>query len=98
MAGWGALLSVGALGMAAEPRWSGWRAPLESILIWHLLFFAGMVLHRSDLKSGLLNWYMLVTVVMVVSILVFYPLMQIRRRKQARSTTALLERTRMVER
>ena len=83
MAGWGALLSVGALGMAADSRWSAWRTPLESILIWHVLFFIGSVIHRADLKTGLVNWYSLITVVMVIGIVIFYPIMEMRRKKKA---------------
>lgn len=83
MAGWGALLSVGALGMAADSRWSAWRTPLESIAIWHILLLIGALIHRADFKTGFINWYTLIIIVMMASILVFYPLMEMQRKRKA---------------
>jgi len=81
MAGWIALLGVGAFSMAADPRWSAWRVPLESIVIWHIMVLIAAGLSPADFTMGLLNWYTLSIVVMVVGILIFYPMMEMRRRK-----------------
>lgn len=81
MCGWGALLGVGAFTMSNEPRWSAWKTPLESILIWHVLVLAAAVLNPDDFTRGLLNWYTSAATIMVVGILIFYPTMEMRRRK-----------------
>jgi hypothetical protein len=81
MTGWVALLGVGALTMASDSRWSAWRTPLESIVIWHILVLVATLLCASDFKMGLLNWYSLSIIVLVVGILIYYPLMENARRK-----------------
>jgi hypothetical protein len=80
MCGWIALLGVGAFTMSRERRWSGWKVPLESIAIWHVLVFAAALLNPNDFKAGLFNWYTLSIAVMTIGILIFYPLMEMRRR------------------
>lgn len=81
MCGWVALLGVGALAMSNETRWSGWKVPLESIAIWHVLVLAGAGMNPADFKTGLVNWYTLSIGAMVIGILIFYPLMERRREK-----------------
>jgi hypothetical protein len=81
MCGWVALLGVGALTMSMERRWSGWKVPLESIAIWHILVFLAAFMNSSDFKNGLLNWYTASIGVMLIGIFVFYPMMEMRRRK-----------------
>lgn len=81
MAGWVALLSVGTFSMAADPRWSAWRTPLESIMIWHLLVLIATVMSASDFTQGLLNWYTLSIIILVVGIAIYYPMMEMQRRK-----------------
>lgn len=62
MAGWQALLGVGALTLARDPRWSAWIIPLQSILLWQLLVLLALVLHRNEFGVlGLVNWFVLYT-------------------------------------
>ena len=81
MCGWVALLGVGALTMSNEMRWSGWKVPLESIAIWHVLVFVAAFINRADFKDSLFNWYTFSVGVMLLGIFVFYPLMEWRSRK-----------------
>ncbi len=82
MCGWVALLGVGALTMSNETRWSGWKVPLQSIAIWHILVFIAAFMNSGDFKNGLINWYTISIGVMVFGILIFYPIMEMRRRQQ----------------
>ena len=79
MCGWIALLGVGAFTMSTERRWSGWKAPLESIAIWHVLVIVAAVMNPADFKAGLINWYTVAIGVMLIGIFIFYPLMEMRR-------------------
>jgi hypothetical protein len=78
MCGWIALLGVGAYTMSTEMRWSGWKTPLESIAIWHILVFVAAVMNPSDFKTGLVNWYTLAIGMMLIGILIFYPMMEMK--------------------
>ena len=80
MCGWIALLSVGAFTMSTEKRWSGWKTPLESIAIWHVLVFVAALMNPSDFKTGLVNWYTLAIGVMLIGIFIFHPIMEMKRR------------------
>jgi len=80
MSGWIALLGVGAFTMSNEKRWSGWRTPLESIAIWHVLVLIAAFMNPSDFKTGLVNWYTIAIGVMVIGIFIFYPMMEMKRR------------------
>ncbi|MEZ4519084.1 MAG: hypothetical protein R3C44_20460 [Chloroflexota bacterium] len=62
MAGWQSLLGVGALTMAGERRWSGWRIPLQSIIFWQALVTLAFFLYRDDMTGGMLNWYVVYTI------------------------------------
>lgn len=81
MCGWVALLGVGAFTLSRERRWSGWKVPLESIGIWHILVFVAAFLNPGDFTNGLVNWYTAAIGGMLMGILVFYPVMERRRRK-----------------
>ncbi|MEJ2413294.1 MAG: hypothetical protein P8Y34_09945 [Anaerolineales bacterium] len=81
MCGWVALLGVGMLTLSTESRWSGWKVALESIMIWHLLVVVAIFLNTADFKASLANWYTGFVAAMMVVIAVFYPVMEIRRRK-----------------
>jgi hypothetical protein len=83
MAGWIALLGTGALTMAADRRWTSWRVPFESILIWHGLVLLAILLTASDFTWGLLNWYTVAVALMVGIILILYLVMERKRRKTA---------------
>ena len=81
LAGWGALLGVGALMLGRERRWSAWRIPFQSILIWQLLLAAAFVLHRSAFgPGGLFNWFTLFTLGGILAAVEFYRRMERRRR------------------
>jgi len=82
MCGWIALLSVGAFTMSTEIRWSAWKVPLESIAIWHVLVVVAMIINRSELKPGLLNWYTIAISGMLIGIFIFYALSEMRRSKK----------------
>jgi hypothetical protein len=62
MAGWGTLPAVGALTLAQERRWSGWRVSWQSILIWQTLIVVAFGIYGADMGGGLLNWYVVFTV------------------------------------
>jgi len=79
MCGWIALLGVGAYTMSTEKRWSGWKTPLESIAIWHILVFVAAFMNPSDFKMGLVNWYTIAIGVMLIGIFIFYPIMEMKR-------------------
>lgn len=81
MCGWIALLGVGMFTMSNETRWSGWKVPLECIAIWHFLVIVAMVMNLADFKTGLVNWYTLLVGLMMIFLLIFYPMMEIRKRK-----------------
>jgi hypothetical protein len=80
ISGWMALLGVGALTNTLDARWSAWRTPLESIFIWQVLTFVATVLCASDFQTGILNWYTVSTAFMTMGILIFYWVMESRRR------------------
>lgn len=81
LAGWVSLLGVGAFSMAADSRWSAWRVPMESILIWHGLVLVAMGISASDFTQGLLNWYTISILMMEAAIVIYYLMMEARRRK-----------------
>lgn len=83
MAGWAALLAVGAVVMASDTRWTAWRAPMESILIWQVLGLVAAALNPADFKAGIVNAFTFLTVVLVIAIAIYYPLMERRRGERA---------------
>lgn len=83
LASWQALLAAGALTLAGERRWSGWRIPLQSILLWQALVLVALVVYRDQFgPNGLLNWYALVAVGGVALAAAFYVAMERRRPAQ----------------
>lgn len=72
MSGWFALLGVGGLVIAGDARWSAWRVGLQAIGLWHLLVVAAALLHRADFTSGLLNWYLVSVVLVLLGMLALY--------------------------
>jgi hypothetical protein len=50
--GWLLLLAAGGLTLARELRWSAWRVPLESMILWFVLFLVGAFIHRADMLDG----------------------------------------------
>jgi hypothetical protein len=83
LAGWQALLGVGALILSRERRWSGWRIPLQSIMLWQALVALAIVLRRDAFGAfGPLNWFTLYTLTGLIVAAEFYRRMERRRRKQ----------------
>lgn len=58
LAGWLALLAVGMVTISRERRWSAWRVPLHTVLIWQGLLLLAFAL-RGDAfgPGGRLNWF-----------------------------------------
>ena len=82
MCGWIMLLVVGAFVMSFEPRWSAWKVPLVSILIWHILVLIAALMNVADFPNGLANWYIISVALMVIGISALYVVMEMRRRKE----------------
>jgi hypothetical protein len=81
MCGWISLLGLGALMMSREKRWSGWKVPMESILLWHLLVLVAIAINPADFTNGVINWYTLLVGFLLLFSLVFYPWMELHKRK-----------------
>jgi hypothetical protein len=82
LAGWGALIGVGNLGVAGERRWSAWRVGVESIGLWHLLFLVGAIFHSQDFTHAqLFNWYILSVAVLLIAMAALYIYMERQRRQ-----------------
>lgn len=82
LAGWQALLGVGALVLSRERRWSGWRIPLQSILLWQALVLAAIFFRPDALgERGPLNWFTIYTLIGVLVAAALYLYME-RRRKE----------------
>jgi len=79
--GWVALLAVGGLTIGRETRWSAWRVGLESIGLWHVLVLVGAVIHREDFTNGLVNWYLISVVLVLIGMAVLYGQMEYGRKK-----------------
>ncbi len=91
LAGWGALIGVGNVVIAGDSRWSAWRVGVESIALWHALFLAGAIVYRRDFTTGgLLNWYVLSVIGILLLITALYVGLEARRRQ----TAALPQRAR----
>jgi hypothetical protein len=73
LAGWLMFLAVGAMVLGQEPRWSSWRIPLQSILIWQTLVLMAGFIHRANFENNdLLNWFMIYTVAGIIGVLTLY--------------------------
>jgi hypothetical protein len=81
LAGWQALLGVGALTLSRERRWSGWRIPLQSIILWQALLLPPSLFRPDAFKTaGPLNWFTIYTLIGVLVAAALYLTME-RRRK-----------------
>jgi hypothetical protein len=90
LAGWFGLMGVGSLVLARERRWSACRVALQSFLLWHGLVLAGAFWHEPDFgERGLMNGYVVATVIGLASMGGLYLLMEARsRRTPAKSSDA----------
>ncbi|MFT5194072.1 MAG: hypothetical protein ACI9EW_002648 [Cellvibrionaceae bacterium] len=79
MGGWFALMGVGGLMMAQEPRWSGWKYEIESIIfVWHALVLIGAFIYADDFKPNT-AWFFIAEAGAILGLLGFYLMMQRRR-------------------
>jgi len=83
--GWMALMGVGCLVIARDPRWSAWKFLVESIILWQALFLVTILVNRADF-SHLLNWYLLLTTAGVFGTLAIYTGLEMQRRALLRGT------------
>jgi len=84
MSGWIALLGMGGLTMSTDRRWSAWKVPLQSILIWHLFVLAAFGLKSGDFTISIINWFTLSIGAMVFAILAYYFYMENKRMRSPR--------------
>jgi len=77
MSGWFGLLGVGGLVIGSELRWSGWKVGLQSIGLWHLLVVIAAVIYQEDFPVGLLNWYLVSVLLVLVGMVALYLAMEI---------------------
>jgi hypothetical protein len=80
LGGWMALMGVGCLSIARDPRWSAWKFLVESIILWQILLLVAAAGHRGDFSS-LLNWYLLATIAGVLGTLAIYAGLEMQRRR-----------------
>ncbi len=80
LSGWFALLGVGGLVIARDSRWSAWKVGLESIAIWQLLVVAAAVVNTADFTNGLLNWFVVGVVLVLLGMAGLYVVMEGQRR------------------
>ena len=83
MSGWVVLLGVGALTLSTDPRWSAWRVPAESFVIWHVLVLVAFYLEASNFTTGPLNWFTVTVALLVAGLVLLYVVMERQRRKAA---------------
>lgn len=79
LAGWGMLLSVGGIVMAFERRWSAWRVPLQSIVVWHILVLVGAAFNPADFTQAPLNWFTAATTLVLAGLIGLLVVMDRRR-------------------
>ncbi len=81
LSGWFALLGVGGVVIAQESRWSSWKVGLQSIALWHVFVVIGAIIHRADFISGLLNWYLVSVLIVLLGMGILYAKMESQRNK-----------------
>jgi hypothetical protein len=79
MAGWIALMGVGAATVSQDRRWSAWRIEIESIVLWQVLVLVGAVLNLDDFSNPL-NWYLAATVAGLIGAVTIYAGLETRHR------------------
>jgi hypothetical protein len=87
MGGWFALLGVGGLVIGRETRWSSWRVGLQAIGLWHVLVVIAALMNPADFGGGLLNWYLVGVVLVLVGMIGLYAMMEWGRRRQPANDT-----------
>lgn len=88
MSGWFALLGVGGIVISRDGRWSAWKVGLQSIGVWHLLVVVAAFVRSADFTNGLLNWYLVSVILVLVGMVALYILMEGKRRDWWADTSA----------
>ena len=81
LCGWLSVIGTGAVMISLDPRWTAWRAILESVFLAYSLIFVAAFMNPADFTVSIFNWYMVLMGIMLLSILIFYVRMEIQRRK-----------------
>ena len=81
LCGWLSVIGTGAWMISSDPRWTAWRAILEGIFLAYSLIFVAAAMNPADFKTGIFNWYTILTAVMLITIFLFYWKMESQRRK-----------------
>ena len=69
LSGWFALLGVGGLVISSDTRWSAWKVGLQSIGSWHLLVLIAALIRKADFTNGLVNWYLVSVLFVLIGML-----------------------------
>jgi hypothetical protein len=81
LAGWHAILGVGAIVLASDNRWSAWTVPMQSIAIWYGLLLLALFWHQAELgTAGLMNWYTFFVVGGLAGLLIITAIMRLQPR------------------
>jgi hypothetical protein len=81
LCGWLSVIGTLSFVIPFDARWTGWRASFEGIFIAYSLIFVAAFMNPADFKTGIINWFTLLMAVMLISIVIFYSLMESRRRR-----------------
>jgi hypothetical protein len=82
LCGWLSVIGTLSFVISFDPRWTGWRASLQGICIAYIFIFVAAFMNPADFKTSTINWFNLFMAVMLVAILVFYNIMESRRRQK----------------
>jgi hypothetical protein len=77
VAGWAALPAVGMLTLWRERRWSAWRIPLHTLLLWLSLLLVAFVWRRDAFgPAGPVNWFTLLVLAAGLALLALLIIME----------------------
>lgn len=82
LSGWLSVIGILPLVISFDPRWTGWRASFEGIFIAFSMIFVAAFMNPAEFKTGIVNWYTLLMAALWLAILVFYIVMENRRRNR----------------
>ncbi|HNE02986.1 MAG TPA: hypothetical protein PLT08_00600 [Anaerolineales bacterium] len=82
LCGWLSVIGTLSLVNSFDPRWTSWRASFEGIFIAYSLILVAATMNPAEFKTGIINWYTLFTAGMLIAIVIFYGIMESRRRKR----------------
>jgi hypothetical protein len=80
LAGWQAVIGVSLLSLASDPRWTAWRAFLESLFLAHVFIFIAAAMKPGDFKVSPFNGYTIPAAIFMIALAVYYAVMERRRR------------------